>query len=88
MQIEESKSLRKIQSANKRSRRKSLNETYYTPLIKRIDTYPDIRINEIANSSQSFENFIHSNRERREIEREIRNHTGLGIHNTNSDDEV
>ena len=34
LQAEESKSLRKIQNGNKRSRRKSLSEAYYTPLIK------------------------------------------------------
>lgn len=74
LQAEEAKTLRKIESNNKRSRRKSLNDAYYTPLIKRSDAYPDIRINEPANSFQSFEKYIHSHRERREID--------------NSDDEI
>ena len=88
LQIEESKSLMKIQTNNKRSRRKSLNDAYWTPLMMRSDTYLDIRINEAAVSPQDFDKFIHSHRERREIGREIRNQNNLIPIHANSDDDI
>jgi len=88
LQAEESKSLNKIRASDKRSRRKSLNDAYCTPLMMRSDPYPDIRINENINSPQSFERYIHSHRERREIGREIRNQNNILHHNANSDDEA
>lgn len=89
LQADESKSLRKIHENNKRSRRKSLNDAYWSPLILKSEGMFDIRANEIGASPQSLEKFIHSHRERREIGREVRNHNNkLSKHHANSEEDV
>jgi hypothetical protein len=77
----------KIIASNKRSRRKSLNDAYWTPLMMRSDICLDIRINEMGVSPQSYEKFIHSQRERREQGREIRNQRNLLPIHANSEDD-
>lgn len=86
--LQNEESLKKIQAGNKRSRRKSLNDAYCAPLMGKSDTYPDIRINEQGTSPHSFEKFIHSHRERREIGREARNQNSLLALNNNSEEDL
>ncbi|CAI2385919.1 unnamed protein product [Moneuplotes crassus] len=87
LQMDDSKSLMKIHRSNLRSRRKSLNDAYCTPLM-RSDSYLDIRINEMGNSPKNFDTYIHSQRERREIGREARNQNNMLPTHANSEGDL